>query len=533
MSAVGELAHAVPFRVDPGEAVLSTVVERWAARDPDRVCIATDAGEEVTYAQLDARAGAVAAGLAHHGVGAGDRVVTLYAANGPRVADVGVALAKLGAIEVPVNPALVGVGLDHVISEVEPRAAVVDTPLRRGLDDALGGGLRPLVVEWADQPGEVSGGAVALDELVSATTDHVPTAARPGDPAAIMYTSGTTGPPKGAIVPHRHLLGFGVGTAALFDLTPDDVLLTALPLFHAGGRGMNLVACLLTGARCALVPRFSPTAYWEQAVALEATAAHMVVSMAHMMMAHEPTPAERQHRISRALVAPPTDELAAAFTARYGPRVLSGYASTEAGVCIITTDGPVAGCGRALPPYRAWVVDEEDRRLGPDEVGELVIASDEPWTTFSGYWRRPETTVTELRNFGFHTGDAVRMDPDGTIWYVDRIKDMIRRRGENISAFLVEQAVVDIDGVQGAAAFGVPSDLGEEEVAVAVVLEPGAELTAEQIADACRGVLPRYAVPTFVRFVDALPLTPTGKVQKTVLREVGTDGAQQIEERRG
>jgi crotonobetaine/carnitine-CoA ligase len=181
-----------------------------------------------------------------------------------------------------------------------------------------------------------------------------------------------------------------------------------------------------------------------------------------------------------------------------------------------------------IAPYRAWVVDEHDHRLGAREVGELVISSDEPWTTFAGYWNRPETTLNELRNFGFHTGDAARIDADGCVWWVDRVKDMIRRRGENISALQVELAVSGIDGVLEAAAFGVPSPFGEEDVAVAVVVNDGAQLTADAIAAAAARLLPRYAVPTLVRFVDELPKTPTGKLQKAVLKQHGAEGAEKV-----
>ncbi len=520
----------LPFALPYEDTVGSIVVERWAAHDPDRVVIEQDDGTTVTYAQLDQRASAIAGGLRALGVEAGDRVATLTA-NDVRVAYTALALNKLGAIEVPVNPALVGQSLQHVLGDADPRAVVVSPEFRAALDAALPAGARPIIVTSSlDGDREVSG--PTLDGLLAEGPSSLPTApdVRPDTPVAIMYTSGTTGLPKGALVPHRMAHLIAERTAGSLALTDRDVLLSILPLFHAGGRYMNIAACALVGARCGFVRRFSGSAYFDQARQFDATAMHGLVSVGHFLLAQEPSDADRDHRITRGLLTPAAPEFAAAFSGRFGIEIFEGYAQTESGIVALNLDGPKGAAGRVYPPYRAKIVDEHGQRVPTGETGEIVISSDEPWSTFLGYWNQPETTLETVRNFGQHTGDAGRIDEDGMLWFVDRIKDMIRRRGENVAALTVETAINQLDAVEECAAYPVPSEFGDEEIAIAIVLAPGREASAEDVITHAREHLPRFAVPRFVRILDALPKTETGKIQKFQLKREGINGAVEIEE---
>lgn len=521
------MSAALPFELDLSDCVLSKAVERWAQREPGRICIVQDDGASVSYAQLDQRASAIAAGLAALGVQAGDRVAVLMG-NDLRTVYLTIALAKLGAIEVPVNPSLIGDSLRHILADAGPKIVVTDPQRRELLESALPQ-QRPVVVESI---GEARAGTPTLDAMLSAPAEIVTTASVGLQPASIMYTSGTTGLPKGALLSHRYTIRICERAARLLEMTRDDTLLTILPQFHAGGKYMNVGACLLTGARCYLVRQFSASNFWKQACDSDATVAHALVSIGHFLIAQPPSEQERAHRITRALVVPAAQPVPKIFRERFGIRIFPGYASTECNIPVLndpTREMPDGACGRVVPPYRVRIVDEHDRALPPRQTGEIVVSCDEPWSVFSGYWNQPEASLETLRNFGLHTGDAGYMDEDGYLYFVDRIKDVIRRRGENISSQTVEVAINAIDGVVESAAYAVPSEYGEDEIAVAIVGKPGATLTADSVAAVCREKLPRFAIPRYLRFVDALPKTETGKIQKFKLKHEGVGDAEVVE----
>jgi crotonobetaine/carnitine-CoA ligase len=354
----------------------------------------------------------------------------------------------------------------------------------------------------------------------------------PSTPANILYTSGTTGLPKGALLSHHHCHQILERTAGAFRLGVDDTLISVLPLFHGAGRYMNVGACLLSGARCGWVRQFSVTNFWEQARAFDATAMHILVSIAHFLIAQEPYPDASNHRITRGLIGPCPPAVGDEFKKRFGIEGFEAYASTESNISVFNLDGPKGACGRPYAPYRIRIVDENDVEVPVGETGEIVVFSDEPWSLFSGYWNQPEVSFQTMRNGGMHTGDAGYFDDDGYLWFVNRVKDMIRRRGENVAAATVEEAIIEIEPVAEAAAYPLPSEYGEDEIAVAITLKPGTELTAADVVEHCARSLPRFAVPRYIRFMDQMPMTETGKLQKFKLKELGTDGADDMGERR-
>lgn len=522
--------HATPAgALEFQDRLISRGVERWAHSAPERVCIVQDDGLTVTYQQLDQRASAVARGLGELGVGVGDRVLTL-GANDLYAVYTELAIAKLGAIEVPVNPALVGASLAHPIADAAPKAAVVASEHRDAVIAASPADAVPVTVVC---PGAAAAQAEeagpTLDGFLARYPGHLETTSgvESTDAAAIMYTSGTTGLPKGALVSHHHCFNIAGVAATAFGLTEQDTFIGVMPLFHGAGRYMNLAACLLTGARYLLVRRFSPGSFLALARAYEATVMHVIVAMAHFLLAEEPSPADREHRILRGGCAPLPGAVQRDFAQRFGIQLFSGYGSTEANAPLWNLNGPAGACGRAIEPYRVRIIDERDREVPVGQVGEIAVVSDEPWTMFSGYWNQPEATLRANRNYWFHTGDAGYIDQDGYVWFVDRVKDMIRRRGENVSAQTVENEVNALEGVVESGAYGIPSEYGEDEIAVAVVAAEGAALDADQVFEHCKKHLPKFAVPRYVRFVDALPKTATAKVRKVELRQQGTQGARE------
>lgn len=512
------------------DSVLSGIVEQWAAEDPDRVCIVQDDGLEVTYRQLDQRASAIAAEFKERGVHAGARVLTLVP-NDVRAVYLMLGLNKIGAVEVPVNPSLVGDSLRHVVRDAAPMAAVVHTEHRDAIKAALPENTCQLFIEIAPEPGGPTGGADNLDRIIARGGESVATAVLGSDSATIMYTSGTTGLPKGAVLPHRATVLMGQRTARALQMTPEDTLITVLPLFHAGAKYMNVAACLISGSKLVLVRKFSASKFWEQAQQHRVTVAHMVVSMAHFLLAQPETDTDSANDISRALVVPAPKPMIETFQRRFGIQIFEMYGATEVNIPILSSADatvPLGSCGRAARPYQVRIVDEYDREVQPDEVGELCIRCEEPWGMTSGYLNQPEETLKVNRNFWFHTGDAARVDENGYVFYVDRIKEMIRRRGENISPRTVEDAINTIDGVLESGAYPVPSEFGEDEIAVAVVAEPGRTPTLDDIAGVCAEQLPRFALPRYVRFVDALPKTETAKVQKYKLKQLGLADAVEL-----
>ncbi|ASR35565.1 hypothetical protein BAY61_11785 [Prauserella marina] len=522
----------LPFELDMLDRVFSIVVERWAELAPDRECIVQDDGVSVTYGQLDQRAGAIATGLRAHGIGIGDRVATLVA-NDLRIAYLGTALSKLGAVEVPMNPALVGASLKHVFADADPKAVVVSPGHREAVEAALPEGARPIIIEAGPDGGPApEGGGPTLDEMLADDNVVLPTdpGVRADLSASIMYTSGTTGLPKGALLPHHHAYRISQRSAGAFGLTNEDTLIGILPMFHGGGRYMNLGACLLSGARLGFVRRFSGKDYFDQARSFGATVMHGIISVGHFLLAQEPSPRDKDHSITRGLLVPCPPSIADPFRDRFGIEVFQGYASTEGNISVLNLDGPKAACGKPYPPYHVKIVDEHDRPVPAGVTGEIVVSCDEPWSTFSGYWNQPEMSLNVMRNFGLHTGDAGYFDDDGYLWFADRVKDMIRRRGENVSAQTVENVVNAIDEVAEAAAYPLPSRYGEDEIAVAVALRQGYELPAADIVANCKENLPRFAVPRYIRVMAELPKTETGKIQKFKLKDLGTDGAEDFPE---
>ncbi|CAJ1583482.1 class I adenylate-forming enzyme family protein [[Mycobacterium] wendilense] len=522
---------AVPIgELDLLDSVLSAVVERWAARDPDRVCIVQDDGVEVTYRELDQRASAIAAALQRGGVGAGDRVMTLVP-NDVRAVYVMLGLSKIGAVEVPVNPGLVGASLRHVLQDAAPKAAIVDADHCERIEEALPGGTCGLLIGVAPHVDAPEHDPGTLDAIIANPGVAVKTAAAGPDTASIMYTSGTTGLPKGAVLPHRATVRIGERTVRALQLTSDDTLIAVLPLFHGGGKYMNVGACLISGARLLLVRKFSASKFWEQAREHRATVAHMVVSMAHFLLAQPESGQDRTNDITRALIVPAPRPLVDAFARRFDIPIFEMYGATEISIPILNSVDavvPHGSCGRAVAPYRVRVVDEYDREVPPGEVGELCIRCDEPWSMSNGYWNQPEESLKVMRNFWFHTGDAARIDEDGYVYYVDRVKEMIRRRGENISPRTVEDVLNTIDGVVECGAYPVPSEFGEDEIAVAVVTDPGRAPSLADIAAVCAEGLPRFAFPRYIRFVDQLPKTETAKVQKFKLKQQGLADAVEL-----
>ena len=504
---------------------LPEILKRQAARYGNKPLLVSPS-RAITYAGAPDIAARGAGRLAAAGVQPGDRVVA-FMSNSTELIELWFGAAWLGAALAPVNTALRGAQLQHALALVDPALIVTEPDLLACLDDPgimPGPGIGVWVAGCAGAPDSKHGLEVAPvpppGEPVAA---H---AARPGDTAAILFTSGTSGPSKGVTCPHAQFFWWGALTGEALEVTADDVLFTALPMFHTNA--LNTIwQALLAGATCAFERRFSASQFWTQAGQAGATVTYLLGAMVHILLQQAPGPDDRAHRV-RACLSPATPaELVEQFRQRFGVRCIDGYGSTETNLVMSNVvDGYAPGSmGRVVPGFEVRVVDENDCEVPDGAPGELLVRHGEPFSMAGGYFRNPEATAHAWRNLWFHTGDRVMRDEQGIYHYLDRIKDAIRRRGENISSWEVEQALLSHPEVQNAAAIGVPAEVGEEDVMAFIVPRDGCRPQPDAVTRFLEDRLARFAIPRYLEFVDELPLTENGKVKKYVLREWGVGPA--------
>ena len=483
---------------------------------------------EFTFAEVDELSNRTAQGLHAAGVRPGHHVA-LMLPNCPELVFVIFALARLGAVAVPVNTAYRGELLRHVLATANVSTFIVDgqytdrvAPAAPRLPNLLRvivhAGSTDIPLEGLGKPATTLAGLLVHG---AEPPDHE---ASFSDLLAIMYTSGTTGPSKGAMVPHALALTCALDSLDFLDRWGKKIY-CPLPLFHAAGLWDGMMAALLSGTAVAVVERFSASRFWDDVRRFEAKVAMSVFSMIPILLNQPPTPRDKDHPLEIFYMGKST--LDAPLYERFGVRSVETYTSTEAGIPLASPfgEGRLGSCGRANSErFEVAVVDDWDRILPPGEPGELVLRPRQPSVITAGYYGRFEATAHAFRNLWFHTGDRVWQDDDGYFYFVDRMADAIRRRGENISAFDIESEVNLHPAVLECAAIGVPSELEEEEVKLAVVLRPGAVLSENELAAHCRVKLPGFMVPRYLEFVDALPRTPTDKIAKHELRAVGRRG---------
>jgi crotonobetaine/carnitine-CoA ligase len=348
------------------------------------------------------------------------------------------------------------------------------------------------------------------------------------DVSCLIYTSGTTGPSKGVLVPWGEL--HNLCSAAPDDfLAPGDAYYSIYPAFHVSGKSSLYVAALHS-AHVVFRETLSVTDFWGDVRAHEVRAAGLVGPIASLLLLMPPQPDDADNPLDRILIGPVIPQVEE-FKRRFGvAHVTTGYGMTEIGAPVIAGwDPPLNGtCGKRRigpPGFEVKIVDEHDRTVPVGQVGELVVRSYEPWAMNLGYWRDPEQSQKAWRNGWFHTGDGFREDEDGWLYFVDRMKDALRRRGENISSFEVEAGVAEHPAVAECAVIGVPSEVGEDEVKVIIVRKRDMHLEPADLIEFLIPRMPRFMIPRYVEFVDELPKTDaTLRVRKVELRAEGVNG---------
>ena len=456
------------------------------------------------------------------GVKRGDPVLVMLD-NTIEFIDAWLGLALVGAIQVPVNTEYLGQILRHQVKDSDAWLMLIDQAYVARVA-SLGkdpGSLRRLLVSGSSECPE--GFECESWEAIFSRSKELPEAHIADVPeheiVAIMYTSGTTGPSKGVRIAHAHAYTYAMLAGQTTQLSADDIYFAPLPLFHIAGQWALVYACMQVGATAIVRRRFSVSDFWTAVRESGATVSFLLGAMANFLARQEPRRDDADNPMERMLLVPLVDGLDE-FRRRFGVRVCTCYGSTEVNVPIISgydvTEPGVAG--RAVAGFELRVVDEHDHDVHAGEVGELVVRTKEPWLMATEYHRNPEASLRLFRNLWLHTGDAFRQDAEGNYYFVDRIKDYIRRRGENISSFEVEREVNAHPAVLESAAVAVKSDATEDDLKVVVVLKPGRSLNPEELRSFLRDRVPKFMVPDIVEVVPELPKTPTGKIQKHVLR---------------
>jgi crotonobetaine/carnitine-CoA ligase len=482
----------------------------------------TDAGS-ATFGETDAEVDRIAAWMQSHGVVAGDRVA-LMLPNRLELIVSWFAANRLGAIEVPLNIYLRGAALSHQVSRVAPRVIVTDKAGVAALQSSkdLTEGASILLVDNAGMSHDNSGWRAIETYRIAANHAPLPKeAARVGtafEEAAIMFTSGTSGLPKGASATHYYMLEAAREWVRYTGSTSDDVLFNPLPLFHVNAQFLSALPPLITGSRVVFAPTFSASRFWSQVADHGVTQFNYHSSMLAILLRTWPDslPAH-QLRVGMGAGASASDWKE--FEHRTGVPLVEAYGLTE---CVAVTAATVderrpGSCGLATTGYEVAILDENDNRLPPDVVGQIAVRPARPFLGFEGYYMDPAATVASTRNLWFHTGDVGRIDVDGYLWFSDRRSDAIRRRGENISSHELETVVREFPGVIDCAAVGVSADLGENEVLVALETST-TEFDDSELQRYMYQRVPYFAVPRYIWRGGDLPRNASNRVLKGELK---------------
>lgn len=514
---------------DPRCATLDALIADRAARGPDRPFVSyLPEGRTVSYGELDALTRRLSAGLDADGVEPRAHVAVIFEnCLEQLVATFGV--NRGGRVTVPINAAARGELLQYFLAFADCSAAIVEArlyPRVAELRDRLPLLRRVYVADIPSRPEPLPAWTADVrpfDELLAAGAPAGGQRA-PGyrDLAMLMYTSGTTGPSKAIMFPHAHIVYWGLEVAHHHEYVPEDVAYVFMPLFHGNALLGSTMATLAAGSSMALAHRFSVSRFWDDVRSSGATVTNAIGSVVDFLWAQPPGPADRDHRLRR-FHAVPVPRYAAQIEARFGLSLMSAFGLTD--YCLGTafnTQHPRAKLGSAgtvRTNIELRIVDDEDIEQPPGVPGEIVMRNRIPWAASPGYYKAAEQTLNSRRNLWFHTGDRGHLDADGYLWFADRIKDSIRRRGENISAFEVEEAVRSHPAVQDVAVYAMRAETSEDEVAMSVVLHPGTRCDEESLVRHCAANLAYFMVPRFVEIVPDLPMTLSMKVEKYKLRE--------------
>ena len=475
-----------------------------AAAEPERV-YARFCGEPVTYAEVERRSAAFAAHLRTRGIVAGDRVAVMMRNSIATIAVV-FGLARAGVAWVPVNAQQRGEGLRYLLTHSRPRLVVADAELVPQIAEAMGQEAElPLLAHAPD--GE-------LDAILSRQERFVEPAPSADVVFAIMYTSGTTGRPKGVIVSHRMLRLAAESVVRLSDAGPGDVFFVWEPLYHIGGAQL-LPLPMISGITLAMVERFSASRFWDQVREEGASHIHYLGGILQILLKQPPSPRDREHGVRIAWGGGCPPDIWPAFRDRFGIDIRECYGMTEASsLTTCNVSGVVGSVGRPMPWFTVKLQGADGRAVATGERGEIVIETSIPGAIFPGYLDNPEATAKALRADGFHTGDLGSLDADGNLYFHGRMTDSVRCRGENVSAWEVEHVAAEHEAIEDCAMIGVAADVGEQDIKLFVKPRDGAIIDPQALSGWLGQRLAPYQNPRYIAVVDEFERTASQRIMK-------------------
>ena len=516
--------------------VVGRALAEQAERIPDDPFLLSGT-ERLTFGEINARADALATGLRGLGVGQGDTVALLLE-NSIDFAALTFAVNKLGAVWVPTNTTYRGEWLRQTFEDGDAKVLVVDAEFLPEVAE-----LGPLPFKHVVVRGETAGtgpdATCTFDELARPGVRLPPVEVSPKDTSAVMWTSGTTGRSKGVMQSHSAWLWCAQLISRARDVGDGDVFYCCVPMYNSGGWVLNVHAGLVSGLPVAIDRHFSVGEFWNRCRYYGATQVLTLGAMHMYLWQAPPQPDDADNPVRSAGLIPMPAELVEPFKERFGiDYVWQGFGQSEVMPWTVTYPGRTYKPGSTGVPredLEVVLLDDDDNPVPTGEVGEVCIRPRRPNVIFSGYWRQPEYTARAFANLWYHSGDLGGFDDDGELYFVDRKADFMRYKGRNISSFEVERVVSQHPGVAEVAAHGVPSEelATEDEVKICVVRRPEVAVSAEEVARFVNDHAPYFMVPRYVEFVDELPHTPTGRVQKFVLRERGVGEGSWDRERSG
>ena len=508
-------------RVPPRErCVTRYLIDNFAEDKGTETFAVFQDGEVWSYEKLRKKVRQLAGGFHEQGVGRGDHVA-VWMFDSKEAILTFFAINYLGAVFVPMNTAYKGQVLSHVLNVSDAKVLVAHGQLLERLGEVDVAQIEKAIsLGDGGLPPAIAGVDFSTVESTSAEPPELDRPIEPWDVQSIIFTSGTTGPSKGVLSSYLHIFT-NAGPETWHFVTGEDRFLINMPIFHIGGMGVIFVM-LCRGGSIAVMDGFDTEKFWPFVRQSKTTAFFLLGVMTTFLLKQEPSDDDKNHDVRLAFMVPLT-ETCTEFYERFGIDVYTIFNMTEISSPIVSEPNPTkrGTCGKKRDGVDVRLVDENDCEVAPGEIGEMIVRTDRPWGMNSGYYKNPEATAEAWRNGWFHTGDCFRQDSEGYFYFVDRMKDAMRRRGENISSFEVEAEVVAYPEVREAAAYAVPSDLGEDDVMISVAPVAGKTIDPKVLIEFLGERMPYFMVPRYIRVLDELPKTPSSKVMKHVLRTEG------------
>lgn len=490
----------------------------------------------LSFYQTNKLSNKIANGLLKLGISKGDKVA-VYMPNSDDYVITWFGILKMGAVMVPINTAYKMDFLQYIIDSSDSKVLfIAEEYLDRMPSIAKRIPQLKYVIVWTRNGSEKFFRHGFNFKKMQSYTKFIDSqsSSEPGaeitfmDHARLMYTSGTTGRSKGVMRPCAADYSSARNYAEIMDVGPDDVCFTCLPLFHSNAMVMTVYPALIKGAKTVVEEKYSASQFWNWIKDHGVTNFNIVGTISYFLWNTPPVPEEKQHKVELVLGSPAPHDIIQDFMKRFNIKFMEGYGLTEIGQCTWTRPGEpfrVGSCGKEAPGYEIKIGNPEtDEEVPIGEIGEILVRPRTPNVMLHYYNKMPEKTVQDFRNFWFHTGDAGRMDKDGYIYFVDRVKDYIRRRGENISSFEVEKIVSSYPDVKESAAIGIKADSGgyaEDELMIVIIPKKGKKMDPAKLLKFLEPKMPYFMIPRFIRVVKSLPKTGTQRVQKNKLREQG------------